>query len=313
MYKNQITNHILMIRPANFRMNEETSINNFYQKAIANLSADEIQAQALKEFDALVEKLKSKGIDVIVVNDKNFPNTPDAIFPNNWISFHDNSDVGLYPMFAPNRRQERRDEILDILEEKGFLIAHVIDYSSAEINEIFLEGTGSIVLDRENQNAYCAISPRSDEELFIEFCEDFDYNPIVFSAYQTVDEKRALIYHTNVMMSVGKNFALICLDCIDDSKERKNVIQHLKESGKEIISITEKQVGQFAGNMLQVKGENNQTFLVMSKKAFQSLSHQQKNQLEKHGEIIYSDVNTIETCGGGSVRCMMAEVFLPKV
>jgi hypothetical protein len=216
-------------------------------------------------------------------------------------------------MFAPNRRLERREDILDILEDKGFLIENMIDYSSAENDEIFLEGTGSIVLDRENQNAYCAISPRSEEELFIEFCEDFDYNPIVFSAYQTVDEKRALIYHTNVMMSVGKNFALICLDCIDDSKERKNVIQHLRESGKEIISITEKQVAQFAGNMLQVKGENNQSFLVMSEKAFQSLSQQQKNQLEKHGEIIYSDVNTIETCGGGSVRCMMTEVFLPKI
>lgn len=311
MHSNQITNHILMIRPVNFRMNEETAVNNFYQKSLANLSANEIQTQALKEFDNFVDKLESKGVAVIVVDDKSFPNTPDSIFPNNWISFHDNGDVGLYPMFAPNRRLERREDILDILEDKGFVIENVIDYSSAETAEIFLEGTGSIVLDRENQNAYCAISPRAEEELFIEFCEDFDYNPIVFSAYQTVGENRALIYHTNVMMTIGKTFAVVCLDCIDDSKERKNLIQHLKESGKEIISITEKQVSQFAGNMLQVKGENNQSFLVMSKNAYQSLNNQQINQLEKHSEIIYSDVNTIETCGGGSVRCMMAEVFLP--
>ncbi|MDO9260790.1 MAG: arginine deiminase-related protein [Flavobacteriaceae bacterium] len=313
MHKNQITSHILMIRPANFRTNEETAINNFYQKTLINLSADEIQAQALKEFDSLVELLKTKGIEVIVVSDKNFPNTPDAIFPNNWISFHENGDVALYPMFAPNRRLERREDILDILEDKGFLIENMIDYSSAENDEIFLEGTGSMTLDRENQNAYCAISARSDEELFIEFCEDFDYNPIVFSAYQTANEKREKIYHTNVMMTIGKTFAVVCLDCIDDAKERKNVIQHLRESKKEIISITEKQVGQFAGNMIHVKGAENKSFIVMSEKAYQSLSHQQKNQLEKHGEIIYSDVNTIETCGGGSVRCMMTEVFLPKI
>lgn len=313
MQLKQITNDILMIRPVNFKRTIGIESSNFPQISSVELTDNEIQANALKEFDVLVDKLKLKGVNVIVVNDKAFLDTPDSIFPNNWISFHDNGDVGLYPMFAPNRRQERREDILDILEEKGFLVEHIIDYSTAEIDEIFLEGTGSIVLDRENQNAYCAISPRSEEELFIEFCEDFDYNPIVFSAYQTVDGKRTLIYHTNVMMSVGKNFALICLDCIDDSKERKNVIQHLRESGKEIISITENQVTQFAGNILQVKGEYNQSFLVMSEKAFQSLSQQQKNQLEKHGEIIYSDVKTIETCGGGSVRCMMAEVFLPKV
>ncbi|MDP2088284.1 MAG: arginine deiminase-related protein [Flavobacteriaceae bacterium] len=301
-----------MIRPVNFRMNEQTAVNNFYQKSLAHLSADEIQAQALKEFDNLVEELKSKGVNVIVVADKAISNTPDSIFPNNWISFHDNGDVGLYPMFAPNRRLERREDILNILEEKGFLIENVIDYSSAETDEIFLEGTGSIVLDREHQNAYCALSPRAEEELFIEFCEDFDYNPIVFSAYQTVDEKREKIYHTNVMISIGKSFAIVCLDAIDDSKERKNLIRHLKESGKEIIGITEKQVSQFTGNMLQVKGGNNKPYIVMSEKAYQSLNHQQINQLEKHGEIIYSDVSTIETCGGGSVRCMMAEIFLPK-
>jgi len=311
MHRDQITNHILMIRPTHFRMNEQTAVNNFYQKSLSDLSEGEIQAKALIEFDNLVDKLKSKGVNVIVVNDKSFPITPDSIFPNNWISFHQNGDVGLYPMFAPNRRLERREDILDILEDKGFVIENVIDYSSAELDEIFLEGTGSVVLDRENQNAYCAISPRAEEELFIEFCEDFDYNPIVFAAFQTVEDKRALIYHTNVMMTIGKTFAVVCLECIDDSRERKNLIQHLKESGKEIISITEKQLSHFAGNMLQVKGHFEKPFIVMSKNAYNSLSKHQISQIEKHGEIIYSDVNTIETCGGGSVRCMMAEVFLP--
>lgn len=302
-----------MIRPINFRTNEQTAVNNFYQNTIKSLSDKEIQAQALIEFDKLVDKLKSKGVHVIVINDTANPTTPDAIFPNNWISFHDNGDVGLYPMFAPNRRLERREDILDIIEDKGFVIENVIDYTTAEEEELYLEGTGSMVLDRENQNAYCALSTRADEELFIEFCEDFDYNPVIFSAYQTVHEKREKIYHTNVMMSIAKTFAVICLDCIDDSKERKNVIQHLKESGKEILSITESQVAQFAGNMLQVEGFNNQALMVMSESAYKSLTAQQINQIEKHCEIIYSDVHLIETCGGGSVRCMMAEVFLPQI
>ena len=312
MHNNQITNNILMIRPVNFRMNEETAINNFYQKSLEDFTSDEIQASALKEFDALVDKLKSIGVNVIVVNDKVHPNTPDSIFPNNWISFHENGDVGLYPMFAPNRRLERRDDILGILEDKGFLIENVVDYSSAEIDEIYLEGTGSIVLDREHQNAYCALSPRAEEELFIEFCEDFDYNPIVFSAYQTVNDKRELIYHTNVMMCVGTSFVVVCLDAIADKKERKNLIHHILESGKEIINITENQVSQFAGNMLQVKGDQEKSYIVMSESAYKSLTNQQIDQIKKHSEIVYSDVNTIETCGGGSVRCMMAEVFLPK-
>jgi len=313
MNKNQITNHVLMIRPTNFRMNEQTILNNYYQKSLESFSDDEIQNLALIEFDNLVNKLKAVGVDVIVVNDQQNLNTPDSIFPNNWVSFHQNGDVALYPMFAPNRRLERRDDILDILEEKGFIIENIIDYSSAEMDEIFLEGTGSIVLDRENQNAYCAISPRSDEELFIEFCEDFDYNPIIFSAYQTVANKRALIYHTNVMMSIGKAFAIVCLEAIDNAKERKNLIQNLNESGKEIIAITEKQMSHFAANILQLIGNNNKPYIVMSQNAYNSLSKQQLNQIEKHSEIIYSNINTIETCGGGSVRCMMAEVFLPKV
>ena len=188
----------------------------------------------------------------------------------------------------------------------------VIDYTSAEDENVFLEGTGSIVLDRVNRKAYCALSPRADEDLFIEFCEDFEYFPVIFKAYQTIKSKRELIYHTNVMMCIGETFAVICLNSIDDKKERKNVIKHLKETNKEIIDITEDQVNNFAGNMLQVKGINNELYVVMSEAAYKSLTASQIQQLEKHSLILFSNLQTIETCGGGSARCMMAEVFLPK-
>jgi hypothetical protein len=307
----QTTNTILMIRPVNFRMNEETAVNNYFQEA-ANLTDSEINAKAQGEFDAFVAKLRGVGVHVIVEDDLKTSNAPDSIFPNNWISFHENGDVGLYPMFAENRRRERREDILQRLEEEGFLIKNIMDYSSAEEDDVFLEGTGSILLDRVNLKAYCALSPRADEELFIEFCEDFEYTPIVFTAYQTVEGKRLPIYHTNVMMCLGEDFAVICLDSIDDKKERKNVTDHLKEDGKEIIYISEAQMHQFAGNMLQVKGFNDRCFLVMSKAAHDSLTPAQITRIEKYCEILSSDLSTIETCGGGSARCMMAEVFLPR-
>ena len=306
----QITNTILMIRPVNFRMNEQTMVNNFYQKELLDFTQKEVQNKALKEFDALVEKLRVVGVNVIVVEDTNIPDTPDSIFPNNWISFHQNSTVALYPMFAENRRLERREDILDIIEEKGFVIKNVIDYTSAEEANIFLEGTGSLVLDRNNRKAYCALSPRADEELFIEFCEDFEYTPVMFHAYQTVGNKRELIYHTNVMMSLFENCAIICLDAIDDKKERKNIINHLKADGKEIITITEEQVNQFAGNVLQVLGEKDKRYIVMSETAFNVLTSEQTQKLEKESQILYSKIATIESAGGGSVRCMMGEVFL---
>ena len=309
----QITNTILMIRPINFRMNEQTAVNNYYQKVIDNILPTAVNANAQNEFDDYVEKLRSYGVKVIVVSDTKEFDTPDSIFPNNWISFHQNGTVALYPMFAHNRRLERREDVLECLEEKGFIIDDVMDYTSAEEEEIFLEGTGSIILDRRNRKAYCALSPRADEELFIEFCEDFEYTPVIFKANQTVDGKRKAIYHTNVMMCLAETFAVICLESIDDKKERKNVIKHLKEDRKEIISITEKQVNRFAGNMLQVLGENNQAYLVMSRSAHDSLTAQQIKSIEKHCPIISSSLDTIEACGGGSARCMMAEVFLPEV
>ena len=308
----QTTNTILMIRPINFRMNEQTAVNNYYQKVLDNTLPATVNAKAQEEFDNYVEKLESYGINVIVVSDTNDFDTPDSIFPNNWISFHENGSVAVYPMFAENRRLERREDVLDSIEEKGFVINDVVDYTSAEEHDIFLEGTGSLLLDRTNRKAYCALSPRADEELFIEFCEDFEYFPVIFTANQTVNGERKAIYHTNVMMCLAETFAIICLDTIDDKKERKEVLKHLKETQKEVITITEEQVNSFTGNMLQVRGKNDELFLVMSNAAYESLTKEQINKIEKHCKIISSSLDTIEACGGGSARCMMAEVFLPK-
>jgi len=308
----QTTNAILMIRPVAFRMNEQTAVNNYYQKVLDGLSPETVNAKAQEEFDAFVSKLRMVGVDVTVVDDTVTPDTPDSIFPNNWISFHESGDVALYPMFAENRRQERREDVLDILEEKGFVINEIMDYTSAEEDGYFLEGTGSILLDRENDKAYCALSPRADEELFIEFCEDFEYTPVIFEAYQTVNGERKLIYHTNVMMCIGETFAVICADCIDDKKERKMVLDSLRGDEKEVILITEEQVNNFAGNMLEVKGTDDRRYLVMSKSAHQSLTKKQIAQIEEHVTILSSSLDTIEACGGGSARCMMAEIFLPK-
>ena len=300
-----------MIRPVSFRMNEQTAVNNYYQKVIDGLMPATANVKAQREFDTLVEKLRAVGVKVVVVDDSLDSDTPDSIFPNNWISFHESGDVVLYPMFAENRRLERREDVLEVLEDSGFQIIDIMDYTSAEEDNIFLEGTGSIVLDRANEIAYCALSPRADEELFIEFCEDFEYNPIIFEAYQTVEGERKYIYHTNVMMCVGETFAIICADCIDDKSERKMVLESLKKSGKEVILITEEQVNNFAGNMLQVRGANDELFTVMSSSAYQSLKKDQINRIEKHSKIIHSSLDVIEACGGGSARCMMAEVFLP--
>ncbi|MFD1615399.1 citrulline utilization hydrolase CtlX [Gelatiniphilus marinus] len=308
----QTTNTILMVRPVNFRMNEQTAVNNYYQESIDGVLPETISAKAQKEFDAYVGKLRSIGVHVVVVNDTAEFDTPDAVFPNNWISFHENGNVGLYPMFAENRRLERREDVLTELEKDGFLINQIVDYTSAEDENVFLEGTGSVVLDRVNRKAYCALSPRAHEDLFIEFCEDFEFTPVIFTAYQTVGNKREAIYHTNVMMCIAETFAVICLDSIDDKKERKNLINHLKESGKDIIDITENQLANFAGNMLQVKAADDELYLVMSQTAFDSLTKSQVEKLEKHTKILSSSLNTIEACGGGSARCMMAEVFLPK-
>ncbi|WP_296150804.1 citrulline utilization hydrolase CtlX [uncultured Flavobacterium sp.] len=308
----QTTNSILMIRPVGFRMNEQTAVNNYYQKILDGLLPETVNLKAQLEFDEFVIKLRAAGINVTVVDDTKTPDTPDSIFPNNWISFHENGDVALYPMFAENRREERREDILDLLEEDGFKIENIVDYTSAEDDKIYLEGTGSLLIDRPNGKVYCALSPRADEELVIEFCEDFDYAPVIFEAFQTVNGERKLIYHTNVMMCLGETFAVICADCIDDKKERKMVLDNLKADDKEIILITEDQVNNFAGNMLEVRGKDDKRFLIMSDAAYKSLKPNQIEKLEYHCEIITSSLDTIEACGGGSARCMMAEIFLPK-
>jgi hypothetical protein len=308
----QITNTVLMIRPVQFRMNEQTAVNNYYQKVLEHTLPETVNTKAVAEFDTMVKTLKNAGIQVIVVEDSKEFDTPDSIFPNNWISFHKNGTIGLYPMFAKNRRLERKASIIEAVEAEGFKIETVVDYTAAEDDGYYLEGTGSILLDRENQKAYCALSERADEELFIEFCEDFEYTPVVFSAYQTVNNKRELIYHTNVMMCLGTTFAVVCLASIDDKKERKNLLKHLHEDGKKVIEISEDQVNNFAGNMLQLKGTNGQSYLVMSQSALESLRPAQVQLLEAHATIISSKLDTIEVCGGGSARCMMAEVFLPK-
>ncbi|WBX95733.1 citrulline utilization hydrolase CtlX [Chryseobacterium gambrini] len=305
----QTTDTVLMIEPIAFGFNAETAKNNYFQ---VEQKGFDTQFKALSEFKAFVEKLRSKGINVITVKDTLDPHTPDSIFPNNWVSFHKDGKVVLYPMFASNRRVERRDDIIETIKEQGFEVAEIDDWSFPETQGHFLEGTGSMIFDHDNKIAYGSVSLRLDENLFREFCEKYGFTPVVFHSFQTVGEERLPIYHTNVMMCVADKFVVICLDCIDDELERSKVIETIKNSGKEIVEISEEQMQQFAGNMLQVNNKDGQKFLVMSETAYQSLNEDQIAAIEKYCEIIYSDLNTIEVNGGGSARCMLAEVFLPK-
>lgn len=303
----QTTDTVLMIEPVAFGFNEQTAVNNYFQVQQEGY----VQDKALKEFNAFVEKLRAKDINVITIKDTLEPKTPDSIFPNNWVSFHADGKVVLYPMFAENRRLERRDDIINQIKEQ-FEVTEVIDYSGAEKDNLFLEGTGSMIFDHDNKLAYGSVSLRLDEGLFRKFCSDFGFQPVVFHSYQTAGEERLPIYHTNVMMCVADQFVVICLDCIDDESERNNVIETIKNSGKELIEISEDQMQNFAGNMLQVQNKSGQKFLVMSESAYKSLNRDQVSAIEKYCEIIYSDLEVIETNGGGSARCMLAEVFLPK-
>ena len=304
----QTTDTVIMIEPAAFGFNAETAQNNYFQ---VNSENAETQNRALQEFNNLVEKLRSKGINVITVKDTLEPHTPDSIFPNNWISMHQDGTVVLYPMCAVNRRWERRNDILEILK-RNFSVKEIIDFSAPENDGKFLEGTGSMIFDHDNKLAYGSVSLRLDEQLFREFCEKFGFEPVVFHSYQTANNERLPIYHTNVMMCVADQFVVICLDCIDDETERVNVVNAIVNSGKEIIEISESQMQRFAGNMLQLQNPEGKKFLVMSLSAYQSLTPEQISNIEKYSEIIYSDLETIETNGGGSARCMLAEVFLEK-
>ncbi|MBU8884160.1 amidinotransferase [Kaistella sp. DKR-2] len=305
----QTTDTVLMIEPIAFGYNAQTAENNYFQIEQKNTG---IQEKALEEFNSFVEKLRNKGINVITIKDTLVPHSPDSIFPNNWVSFHKDGKVALYPMFAPNRRVERREDILETLKNKGFEITKTDDLSHFEDENKFLEGTGSMIFDHDNKIAYGSVSLRLDEELFRNFCTKYGFIPVVFHSYQNAGGQRLPIYHTNVMMCVADQFVVICLDCIDDELEREKVQEVIKSSGKQIIEISEDQLQQFAGNMLQVQNTEGKKFLVMSKTAYKSLTSDQIWNIEKYCEIIYSDLNTIETNGGGSARCMLAEVFLPK-
>lgn len=310
----QLTDTILMIRPIKFGYNAETAENNLYQKKLETQSPAEIQQEALQEFNQFVDILKAAGVNVITIDDTVEPTKPDSIFPNNWISTHDDSTVVTYPMWAVSRRLERREDIIDMLKSMGYQVGRRLDYSSFEAQEQYLEGTGSMILDREHQIAYACVSPRTHRDLFAAFCKEFGFRPVIFTASQTTAEgSLSEIYHTNVMMSVGEDMAILCDEAIRDAQEREMVIRTLEETGKEIVHITEAQCNHFAGNMLQVKSQSGQKLLVMSEQAYRSLTEEQIRQIEKHTDILYSPLTTIETCGGGSARCMMAEIFLPKL
>ena len=305
----QTAKTVLMVEPIAFGYNSQTAENNYFQK---EQKETDIQEKALQEFNNFAAKLREKGINVITVKDTLNPHSPDSIFPNNWVSFHEDGTVALYPMFALNRRVERRPEILERLKNEGFKINTVEDFSPFENEEKYLEGTGSMIFDHDYKIAYGSVSLRLDEELFRNFCSKFGFTPIVFHSYQNVGDQRLPIYHTNVMMCVAEQFVVICLDCIDDEMECEKVQEVIKSSNKELIEISEDQLQQFAGNMLQVQNEEGDKFLVMSETAYKSLTKEQVERIENYCGIIYADLNTIETNGGGSARCMLAEVFLPK-
>jgi hypothetical protein len=298
-----------MIEPVAFGFNYQTAEDNYFQQ---KADTSTVQEKALREFRQMTALLQNKGLDLIVIQDTPEPHTPDSIFPNNWISFHEDGTVVLYPMFAANRRSERRSDILKQIEKEGFIIRNILDYSSFENQGVFLEGTGSMILDRTKRKAYAALSERTHLPLFLQFCEELHFTPCYFSANQTVATKRLPIYHTNVMMSIGDCYALVCLDSIDDAREKQAVVRSLRDSGKEIVEITEAQMHCFAGNMLQVENRDGKKIAILSETARQSLTAQQIEQLSAFNEMVSISVPAIEKAGGGSVRCMLAEIFLQR-
>jgi len=300
----QTTSHILMIRPVDFKFNEQTAGNNKFQQASEQ---SDVQQQALKEFDGFVNVLRENGVDVTVIDDTLDPAKPDSIFPNNWVSFHEDGAVYLYPMFSANRRLERRKDIIDQLAQK-FEISHVADLSFFEQQVLFLEGTGSMVLDRVNKIAYACLSVRTDEEVLNNFCMLTGYTPVTF---QAVDQSNFPIYHTNVMMCIGDEFAVVCFDSIPDLTEKEMVKNRLANTGKTIVPITFDQMNHFAGNMLQVSNNRDESLLVMSEQAYKSLNETQISTLSRFAKLVYAPIYTIEQNGGGSARCMLAEVHLP--
>lgn len=305
----QTTSKILMIRPARFAFNKETAQNNYFQQ-ISETSdqvseLDNIAENAIREFDAFANILKANDVDVTVVQDTPEPYTPDSIFPNNWFSSHLSGELVLYPMFAPNRRLERKPNVINLLK-RNMNHRKVVDLTFWENENEFLEGTGSMIFDRRKKIAYCCRSPRTSEKVLADFCSKMNYQPVLFSA---VDKNNNQIYHTNVMMAVGLQVAVVCLDSIKDEDEQKKVISQLTSTGKIIVDISLDQVSQFAGNMLEVKSRNGNPLMVMSTSAYNALTTSQENIISTYNKIITSDLYTIEKIGGGSARCMIAEIF----
>ena len=306
--ENQAASAVLMIRPANFGANSETAPSNAFQKSSA--SGPEIQARAAVEFDALAAALMASGVQVEVFEDRPEPVTPDAVFPNNWVSFHADGSAWLYPLLAQNRRWERRRDILDALKvERGYRIEEVRDLSYAELDGRYLEGTGSMVLDRVNHIAYASLSPRTDRLMLEEWARYTGYDVLSFHAH---DAKGRPIYHTNVMLCVGARFAVVCLGSIPDDLQREQVRQRFANTGHEIIPISPYQMEFFAGNMLELLGRGGRSVIAMSTRAERALNPGQRIILEKHARILSVPIDTIEDCAGGSVRCMLAEIHLPK-
>jgi len=301
----QTTSHILMIRPVSFSFNAQTAVNNAFQ---SNSNAEDAQQRALDEFDQFVNLLRKNGVDVIVVDDTREPHTPDSIFPNNWVSFHRDGTLLLYPMYAENRRAERKPHVLEKISSQ-FRIERKIDLSNYEKEGLFLEGTGSMVLDRDNRIAYACLSPRTNVQVLNDFCRHMNYRQVLFDA---VDETGKPIYHTNVMMCVADQYVVICLDSIRNKEQRAATEKAILGAGKKLIPISYSQMNHFAGNMLQVENNEGEKLLIMSSQAFDSLTSHQVQLLTGYNRIIYSGLTTIETNGGGSARCMMAEVHLPE-
>jgi len=306
----QSTDLIMMIRPASFRLNEETAVNNAYQQSAPGLENAVALAQA--EFDGVVSALKAHGVRVAVYDDDAAADTPDALFPNNWVSFHRDGRVGLYPMFAPNRRRERRESLLHSLTtDHNLELEALVDFTEFEAHDVFLEGTGSLILDRVSGTAYAAIGPRTDQQAVAHFCEAFDYAPLTFFAHQTSGDTTAPIYHTNVMLAIGTDWAVVCPDIIADPIERQEVLNALSEGHSTVVQISKEQVNGFAGNVLEVRNTAGERFIAMSSAAHGAFSPEQRAALESCAPLIHAPIPTIERLGGGSVRCMLAEVFLP--
>ncbi len=301
---------MLMVRPAQFGFNAETAENNAFQSRDQRLSPSEMREKAIEEFDQFVAQLRAVGIDVLVAHDSSEPAKPDAVFPNNWVSFHQEGHIVTYPMFAPTRRLERSEAVLQTVLDAGFQqTGSRWHLEQQEANNRFLEGTGSIIFDHPHRLAYACLSPRTDSALLDQLCDVLGYKAV---AFHSVDDHGQAVYHTNVMMALGETFVVICLESVPDQEEKAKLLALFNETGKEVVEISLEQMNAFAGNMLQVRNQEGKTYLIMSETAYQSLSSAQIEQLSSHTQLLHSQLNTIETYGGGSARCMLAEIYLPK-